>query len=44
MMAQSLLLPFHAILEIGTEVKVAKFESMFLISSPLRNNQILTPI
>ena len=38
MMAQSLLLSFHAILETGTKVKVAKFESMFLISSPHRHN------
>ena len=38
MMAQSLLLSFHAILETGTKVKVDKFESMFLISSPHCHN------
>ena len=37
MMAQSLLLSFHAILETGTTVKVVKFESMFLISPPHRH-------
>ena len=36
MMAQSLLL--RVILETGTKVKVAKFESMFLISSPHCHN------
>ena len=38
MMAQLLLLSFHAILEPGTKVKVDKFERMFLISSPHRHN------
>ena len=38
MMTQSLLLSFHAILETGTKVKVAKFENMFLISYPHRHN------